>query len=96
MRKALLNCSPVELIAMATGRRGAAAIAGDHKKLERVGLKTLSDAGTAEIQAVCKGMTNDAVTRLMVGVEIGLRVAELKSDWRSAWRRTRQRVFPAH
>ena len=63
MRKALLNCSPVELIAMATGRRGAAAIADAHKLLERVGLKKLSDAGTAEIQAVCKGMTNDAVNR---------------------------------
>ena len=84
MRKSLLNCSPVELIAMATGRRGGASISDAHKLLTKVGLKKLSDAGTAEIQAVCKGMTNDAVTRLMAGVEIGLRIAELKSDYESS------------
>jgi len=83
-----MNCSPVELIAMATGRRGAAAMADAHKLLERVGLKKLSDAGTAEIQAVCKGMTDDAVTRLLAGVEIGLRIAELKSEYESSTRIT--------
>ena len=86
MRKAMLNCSPVELIAMATGRRGAAAVADAHKLMEKVGLKKLSDAGTAEIQAVCKGMTNDVVRRLMAGVEIGLRIAELKTDYESSTR----------
>ena len=86
MRKAMLNCSPVELIALATGRRGAAAVADAHKLMEKVGLKKLSDAGTAEIQAVCKGMTNDAVRRLMAGVEIGLRIAELKTDYESSTR----------
>lgn len=86
MRKSMLNCSSVELIAMATGRRGAAAVSDAHKLLMKVGLKKLSDAGTAEIQAVCKGMTHDAVTRLMAGVEIGLRVAELKSEYESSTR----------
>ena len=71
---------------MATGRRGAAAVADAHKLMEKVGLKKLSDAGTAEIQAVCKGMTNDAVRRLMAGVEIGLRIAELKTDYESSTR----------
>lgn len=89
MRKEMLNCSPMELIAMATGRRGAAAIVDAHRLLEKVGLKKLSDAGTAEIQAVCKGMTNDAVTRLMAGVEIGLRIAELKGEYESS-----TRIFP--
>lgn len=88
MRKALMNCSPVELIAMATGRRGAAAYADAFKLLERVGLKNLSEAGTAEIQAVCKGMTDEAVNRLMAGVEIGLRIAELDSTYDSKERIT--------
>ena len=88
MNRTLLNCSPVELIAMATGRRGAAAMADAHKLLEKLGLKTLSDAGVAEIQAVCKGMTDDAVTRLLAGVEIGLRIAELKTDYESSTRIT--------
>ncbi|MCA9011787.1 MAG: DNA repair protein RadC [Planctomycetaceae bacterium] len=86
MRKALLNCSPVELITMATGRRGAAAVADAHKLVTKVGLKKLSDAGTAEIQSVCKGMTDESVTRLMAGVEIGLRIAELKSEYESTTR----------
>ena len=88
MNRTLLNCSPVELIAMATGRRGAAAMADAHKLLEKLGLKKLSDAGVAEIQAVCKGMTDDAVTRLLAGVEIGLRIAELKTDYESSTRIT--------
>ena len=86
MRKTILNCSSVELIAMATGRRGAAAIADAHKLLERVGLKKLQDAGIPEIQAVCKGMTDEAVKRLLAGVEIGLRIAELKTDYQSSTR----------
>jgi hypothetical protein len=73
MQRKFLNQSAVELVATATGRRGAAAIADAHRLLERVGLKKLQDAGTAEIQAVCKRMTNEAVTRLMAGIEIGLR-----------------------
>ena len=68
------------------GCRGAAAMSDAHKLMEKVGLKKLSDAGTAEIQAVCKGMTNDAVRRLMAGVEIGLRIAELKTDYESSTR----------
>lgn len=88
MNRTLLNCSPVELISMATGRRGAAAMADAHKLLEKLGLKKLSDAGVAEIQAVCKGMTDDAVTRLLAGVEIGLRIAELKTDYESSTRIT--------
>ena len=88
MRKALLNCSPAELIAMATGRRGAAAYADAFKLLERVGLKNLSEAGAAEIQAVCKGMTDDAVNRLMAGVEIGLRIAELSANYEPGTRIT--------
>jgi DNA repair protein RadC len=81
MRDSLRNCSPVELIAMATGRRGAQAVADAYKLIAKVGLKKLSDAGTAEIQAVCKGMTTRAVNRLMAGVEIGLRIAELNSEY---------------
>ncbi|MEJ7593424.1 MAG: hypothetical protein WKF77_17930 [Planctomycetaceae bacterium] len=44
MRKSLLNCSHAELIAMAKGRRGAAAYADALKLVEKVGLKKLSDA----------------------------------------------------
>lgn len=88
MRKALLNCSPVELIALATGRRGAAAYADAHKLIEKVGLKKLSEAGAAEIQAICKGMTDDAVNRLMAGMEIGLRIAELSSAYEPGTRIT--------
>ncbi len=66
---------------MASGRRGAKALADAHSLVTKVGLKKLSDAGTAEIQAVCKGMSADAVNRLLAGVEIGLRIAELKSEY---------------
>lgn len=86
MNRALLNCSPAELIAMATGRRGAAAYADAHKLIEKLGLKKLGDAGAGEIQEICRGMTNDAIKRLMAGVEIGLRIAELKSDYDSSTR----------
>ncbi len=88
MRKSLLNCSHAELIAMAMGRRGAAAYADALKLVEKVGLKKLSEAGAAEIQAVCKGMSDEAVNRLMAGVEIGLRIAELKSEYESTTRIT--------
>ena len=73
MNRALLNRSPAELIAMATGRRGAAAYADAHRLVEKLGLKKLADAGEAEIREICGRMTADAVQRLMAGVEIGLR-----------------------
>ena len=77
----MLNRSPAELIAMATGRRGAAAHADAHRLVEKLGLKKLADAGAAEIREVCRGMTPEAVQRLMAGVEIGLRIAELKTEY---------------
>jgi len=88
MNRSLLNCSPAELIAMATGRRGAAAYADALKLIDKMGLKKLADAGAAEILEICKGMKPDAVNRLMAGVEIGLRIAELKSEYESATRIT--------
>ena len=88
MNRSLLNCSPAELIAMATGRRGAAAYADAHKLVEKMGLRKLADAGAAEILEICKGMKPDAVNRLMAGVEIGLRIAEMKSEYESATRIT--------
>lgn len=81
MNRVLSNCSPVELIALATGRRGASAMADACRVVEKVGLKKLPDAGAAEIQAVCKGMTKTAVERLMAGVEIGLRISELQGEY---------------
>jgi len=81
MNRSMLNLSPAELIALATGRRGAAAYADAHKLVEKLGLKKLGDAGVAEIQDVCRGMTPEAVQRLMAGVEIGLRIAELKTEY---------------
>lgn len=84
MRKELLNRSSIELIATATGRSGADGIADAHKLLQKIGLTKLYDAGTAEIQAACKGMSEAAINRLMAGVEIGLRIAELKSGYDSS------------
>lgn len=81
MNRVLSNCSPVELIALATGRKGASAMADACRVVEKVGLKKLPDAGAAEIQAVCKGMTKAAVERLMAGVEIGLRISELQGEY---------------
>jgi DNA repair protein RadC len=81
MNRVLSNCSPVELIALATGRKGASAMADACRVVEKVGLKKLPDAGAAEIQAVCKGMTRAAIERLMAGVEIGLRIAELQGEY---------------
>jgi DNA repair protein RadC len=88
MRKSLLNCSPAELIALATGRKGATAYADAVKIIEKFGLKKLSEAGPEEIKAICKGMSDDAVNRLMAGVEIGLRIAELKTEYESSARIT--------
>jgi DNA repair protein RadC len=82
------NRSPAELIAMATGRRGAAAHADAHRLVEKLGLKKLADAGAAEIREVCRGMTPEAVQRLMAGVEIGLRIAELKTEYEASPRIT--------
>ncbi len=66
---------------MATGRRGLAAVADAHRLTEKMGLKKLADAGEAEIRSICNQMTPEAVHRLMAGVEIGLRIAELKSQY---------------
>ena len=88
VNRSLLNRSPAELIAMASGRRGAAAYADAHKLVEKLGLKKLADAGAAEIREICGGMTPNAVQRLMAGVEIGLRIAELKSEYESSTRIT--------
>jgi DNA repair protein RadC len=88
MRKELVNRSSIELIATATGRSGAVGIADAHKLLQKIGLTKLYDAGTAEIQAACKGMSEAAINRLMAGVEIGLRIAELKSGYDSSIRIT--------
>ena len=88
MDRTMLNRSPAELIAMATGRRGAAAHADAHRLVEKFGLKKLADAGAAEIREVCRGMTPDAVQRLMAGVEIGLRIAELKTEYEASPRIT--------
>ena len=88
MNRSLLNTSPAELIALATGRRGSAAHADAHRLVKKLGLKKLADAGTAEIQEICRGMTPNAVQRLMAGVEIGLRIAELKSEYESSPRIT--------
>lgn len=81
MVRNLMNCSPAELIAMASGRRGAAAYADAHRLVSRLGLKKLADAGTAEIQEICRGMSVDAVQRMLAGVEIGLRIAEMTPDY---------------
>ena len=88
MDRTMLNRSPAELIAMATGRRGAAAHADAHRLVEKFGLKKLADAGAAEIREVCRGMTPVAVQRLMAGVEIGLRIAELKTEYEASPRIT--------
>ena len=88
MDRTMLNRSPAELIAMATGRRGAAAHADAHRLVEKLGLKKLADAGAAEIREVCRGMTPEAVQRLMAGVEIGLRIAELKTEYEASPRIT--------
>ncbi len=86
MNRSLLNRSPTELIAMATGRRGAAAYADAHRLVEKPGLRKLADAGSAEIREICQGMTPRAIQRLMAGVEIGLRIAERTTCPESAWR----------
>ena len=88
MDRRMRNRSPAELIAMASGRRGAAAYADAHRLVEKLGLKKLADAGAAEIREVCRGMTPEAVQRLMAGVEIGLRIAELKTEYDSTPRIT--------
>ncbi len=81
MNRSLLNLSPAELIARATGRKGAAAYADAHRLVEKLGLRKLADAGEAEILEVCRRMSPDAIQRLMAGVEIGLRIAELRTEY---------------
>jgi hypothetical protein len=66
---------------MATGRRGAEAYADAHRLVEKLGLRKLADAGEAEILEICRRMSTDAIQRLMAGVEIGLRIAELKTEY---------------
>ena len=88
MDRGMRNRSPAELIAMASGRRGAAAYADAYRLVETLGLKKLADAGAAEIREVCRGMTPEAVQRLMAGVEIGLRIAELKTEYEASPRIT--------
>ena len=56
MDRTMRNRSPAELIAMATGRRGAAAYADAQRLVEKLGLKKLADAGSAEIREICQGM----------------------------------------
>jgi DNA repair protein RadC len=73
---------------MATGRRGAAAYSDAHKLIEKMGLKKLADAGSPEIMEICSGMKPEAVQRLLAGVEIGLRIAELRSEYESSTRIT--------
>ena len=81
MKRALNQSSAAELIALASGRRGLAAYADAHRLVEKLGLKKLADAGEAEIREVCSRMTPDAVQRLLAGVEIGLRIAELQTEY---------------
>ena len=81
MKRALNQSSAAELIALASGRRGLAAYADAHRLVEKLGLKKLADAGEAEIREVCSRMTPDAVQRLLAGVEIGLRIAELQPEY---------------
>ena len=88
MNRSMLNLSPAELIARATGRRGAAAYADAHRLVEKLGLRKLADAGEAEIREICRRMPPEAAQRLMAGVEIGLRIAELTTDYESTLRIT--------
>lgn len=81
MNRSLESRSAAELIAMASGRRGAAAYTDAHRLVEKLGLKKLADAGEAEIREICQRMTPECVQRLMAGVEIGLRIAELQSEY---------------
>ena len=53
-----------------------------------MGLKKLADAGTAEILEICSGMKAEAVERLHTGLEIGLRIADMGSEYESATRIT--------
>jgi len=80
--------SAAELIAMASGRRGVAAYTDAHRLVEKLGLKKLADAGEAEIREICRRMTPECVQRLMAGVEIGLRIAELQSEYNTETRIT--------
>ena len=59
-----------------------------YKLIEKMGLKKLADAGTAEILEIFSGMKAEAVERLLAGVEIGLRIAELRSEYESSTRIT--------
>ncbi len=88
MSRSMLQYSHAELIALATGRRGAEAYADALKLVQKLGLKKLPDSGTAEIQEICRGMKPEAIQRLLAGVEIGLRIAELRSEYESSPRIT--------
>ncbi|HQX49950.1 MAG TPA: DNA repair protein RadC [Planctomycetaceae bacterium] len=88
MNRSLESRSAAELIAMASGRRGVAAYTDAHRLVEKLGLKKLADAGEAEIREICRRMTPECVQRLMAGVEIGLRIAELQSEYNTETRIT--------
>lgn len=84
----MLQYSHEELIALATGRRGVEAYSDAYKLVHKLGLRRLANAGAAEIQELCKGLKPDAIQRLLAGVEIGLRIAELRSEYEASPRIT--------
>lgn len=75
--------SSAELIAMATGRRGAAAYADEILTGGKTGAEETGRCRDRRSCEISRGMTPNAVQRLMAGVEIGLRIAELKSEYES-------------
>lgn len=88
MTRILNSRSHAELIAMATGRMGASAYADACRLLQKIGLKQLPDLGTAEIQNICRTMKPEVIERLLAGVEIGLRIAEMRAEYDSELRIT--------
>lgn len=76
--------SAVELIALLTGRMSASGLAEAHRLIDKIGLHKLPVAGTAEIQSVCRGLSSSAIARLKAEIEVGLRIAELKSEYATA------------
>ncbi len=63
------------------GAKGSGGVCDAHRLVEKLGLRKLADAGEAEILEVCRRMSPDAIQRLMAGVEIGLRIAELRTEY---------------
>ncbi|MBL8818853.1 MAG: DNA repair protein RadC [Planctomyces sp.] len=81
MNRNMMNRSAMELIAEASGRRGASAYADAYKLIEKVGLNRLAEMGAGEILELCRGMSIDSIQRLQAGIEIGLRISEMRSDY---------------